>query len=266
MKSSCPEAAVRSALIASVRGEASSLVSFVGFNAPLGMILEAMEKRFGKVPTTDRLQQEFFQLQQDKGERVQHFAGRLEKTFKRLQEVFPDRYGEIQLKERLFHGVNQQTRDSMRFLYTKESTTYDSLLAAIKEAESEWNESKSQLRVKSAVVCDREDQMEELKKRLDKLTATVKSSNVKEKPKGNKNKTRETRLVKMKNESCPGDLQLLQLGPLNHHRELSNVINARAGVMAGGSVRQRETWIGGGCGRSPPPSKIQPPKMLNNRT
>ena len=189
MKSSCPEAAVRSALIASVRGEASSLVSFVGFNAPLGMILEAMEKRFGKVPTTDRLQQEFFQLQQDKGERVQHFAGRLEKTFKRLQEVFPDRYGEIQLKERLFHGVNQQTRDSMRFLYTKESTTYDSLLAAIKEAESEWNESKSQLRVKSAVVCDREDQMEELKKRLDKLTATVKSSNVKEKPKGNKNKT-----------------------------------------------------------------------------
>ena len=108
-----PEVAVRSALIASVRGEASSLVSFVGFSAPLGIILEAMEKHFGKVPTTDRLQQEFFQLQQDKGDRVQHFVGRLEKMFKRLQEVFPDRYGEVQLKERLFHCVNQQTRDSM---------------------------------------------------------------------------------------------------------------------------------------------------------
>ena len=144
MNSSCPKAAVRSALIASVRGESSSLVSFVGFSVPLGVILEAMEKCFGKVPTTDRLQQEFFQLQ-DKGERVQHFAGRLEKTFKRLQEVFPDHYGEVQLKERLFHSVNQQTRDSMQFLYTKESTTYDSLLAAIKEAEIEWNESKNQV-------------------------------------------------------------------------------------------------------------------------
>ena len=74
-------------------------------------------------------------------------------------------------------------------MYTKESTTYDSLLAVIKEAESEWNESKNQVRIKSAVVPDREDEMEELKKRLDKLTATVKLSNVKEKQKGNKNKS-----------------------------------------------------------------------------
>ena len=77
----------------------------------------------------------------------------------------------------------------MRFLYTKESTTYDSLLAAIKEAESEWNESKSQVWIKSAVVPDREDEMEELKKRLDKLTATVKSSNVVEKQRGDKGKS-----------------------------------------------------------------------------
>ena len=89
MCSSCPESTVQSALITSVRGEASSLVSFVGFNAPLSMILEAMEKRFGKVPTTDRHQQEFFQLQQDNGERVQHFASWLERTFKKLQEAFP---------------------------------------------------------------------------------------------------------------------------------------------------------------------------------
>ena len=101
------------------------------------------------------------------------------------QQGLLNRYGEVQFKERLFNGVNQQTRDSMRFLYTKESTTYDSLLAAIKEAEAEWNESKSQVRVKGAVVADRED---ELKKRLDKLTATVKSSNVKEKQK-NKGKS-----------------------------------------------------------------------------
>ena len=43
----------------------------------------------------------------------------------------------------------------MRFLYTKETTTYDSLLAAIKEAEIEWMESKGQFRMKSATVIDR---------------------------------------------------------------------------------------------------------------
>ena len=183
MRSSCPEHSVRSALITSVRGEASELVGFVGFNAPLEQILAAMEKRFGKRATTDRLQQEFYQLQQDKGEKIQHFAGRLEKAFKKLQEVFPERYQEAQLKERLFHGVNQQTRDSMRYLYDREDTSYETLLAAIKEAETEWLESKNTIRVKSAVVTE-QTEIEELREKLEKLTATVKSSNLKKEKKG----------------------------------------------------------------------------------
>ena len=69
--------------------------------------------------------------------------------------------------------------DSMRFLYTKETTTYDTLLAAIKEAEIEWLESKGQIRMKSATVVDRKDEIEELRKKLDHLAATVKSSNFK---------------------------------------------------------------------------------------
>ena len=174
MRSSCPEHSVRSALITSVRGEASELISFVGFSTPVDAILEAMDKRFGKRATSDRLQQEFYQLQQEKGERIQHFAGRLEKSFKKLQEVFPDRYQQNQLIERLFHGVNQQTRNSMRYLYDKESTTYDVLLAAIKDAETEWLEAKGQLRMKSAVVTDKTE-MDELREKLDKLQATVKS-------------------------------------------------------------------------------------------
>ena len=34
----------------------------------------------------------------------------------------------------------------MRFLYTKNTTTYDTLRAAIKEAEIEWLESKNQIK------------------------------------------------------------------------------------------------------------------------
>ena len=151
----------------------------MGFGAPLGAILEAMDKRFGKQSTTDHLQQEFFQLQQEKGERIQHFTSQLERSFRKLQEAFPDRYKKEQLKERLFHGVNQKTRDSMRFLYTKETTMYDSLLAVIKEAEIEWMESKGQFCMKSAALIDRTDEIEELKQKLEKLSATVKSNSFK---------------------------------------------------------------------------------------
>ena len=175
MRAACPDSMVRGALITSLWGEASELLGFIGFNAPMSVILEAMDKRFGKKATTDRLQQEFFQLQQERGERIQHFASRLERAFKKLQDAFPGRYQEEHLKERLFHGVNQQTRDSMRFLYSKTSTTYDTLLSAIKE----WLESRGQARMKSANIIDRSDEIEELRKRLDRITATMKSSNFK---------------------------------------------------------------------------------------
>ena len=70
-------------------------------------------------------------------------------------------------------------QDSMRFLYMKEMTTYNTLLAAIKEAEIKWLESKVQIRMKSPTMVDRRDEIEELQKKLDQLAAIVKSSNFK---------------------------------------------------------------------------------------
>ena len=178
MRSSCPESTVRSSLITSVWGEASELVSFLGFNAPLETLLDVMEDRFGRKITGDWLQQEFYQLQQERREKVQHFAVRLEKAFKKLQEAFPDRYQRNQLKEHLFHSVNQQTRDSMRYLYDRESTTYEVLLAAMKKAETEWSKTHAQFRMKGAAVVQKK-KLDELKERLNKLQATVKSATAK---------------------------------------------------------------------------------------
>ena len=70
--------------------------------------------------------------------------------------------------------MNQQIHDSMRYLYDKESTTYDVLLTAIKDAETEWLEARGHLRMKSAVVADKTE-IDELREKLDKLQATVKS-------------------------------------------------------------------------------------------
>lgn len=68
----------------------------------------------------------------------------------------------------------------MTFPHTKESTNFDTLmLAAIKEAEIEQLESKSQVKLKSAVVVTISDEIEELKQKVGKLTAIVKCNSFK---------------------------------------------------------------------------------------
>ena len=106
-----PEA-VRSALIRSVRGAARELVGFIGYQAELGVILKSLEKRFGKKLTGDKLQQDFYQISQEKGEKVKAFAGRLEQVYRKLQDKFPGKYDMKQLKDRLFYGMSQHLHDS----------------------------------------------------------------------------------------------------------------------------------------------------------
>ena len=54
------------------------MISFLGFDVNLDDILEKVEKQFGKQLSGDHLQQEFYQLAQDKNEKVRQFTGRLE--------------------------------------------------------------------------------------------------------------------------------------------------------------------------------------------
>ena len=233
----------------SVQGEASELVSFLGFSAPMEMLLDAMEDRFGKKITGDQLQQDFYQLQQEKGEKVQHFAGRLEKAFKKLQDAFSERYQRNQLKEHLFHSVNQQTRDSMRYLYDRESMMYEVLLAAIKKAETEWSETRAQFRMKGAAVVEKKE-LDELKERLDKLQVTVKSATAKaEKDKKKTPKHHHVRMIQGRQQK-DHILHLLDLSDLI--KNPCNVLNVRGGVMDGESVRLREMSIGEGCMEIPP--------------
>ena len=226
MRSSCPEGTVRSALIMLVWGEASELVSFLGFNAPMETLLDAMEDRFGMKITEDWLQQDFYQLQQEKGERVQHFTGRLEKAFKKLQEAFPEGYQRNQLKEHLFHSVNQQTRDSMKYLYDRESTMYEVLLAAMKKLETEWSEIRAQFRMKGAVVVEKKE-LDKLKERLDKLQATIKSATARAEK--DKKKTPKTSPCKDDPRKTTKGPHTSSAGPLDLIRNPCNAINARGG-------------------------------------
>ena len=69
----------------SLWGPARDLMGFVGFDAHLGKIQEEVTNQFCQRFTSDKLQQEFYQLHQEKGEKVRTFA-RLELIYRQLHE------------------------------------------------------------------------------------------------------------------------------------------------------------------------------------
>ena len=99
------------------------------------------------------MQQEFYQLAQDKTEKVRQFAGRLEQKYKYLKEKFPNKYQTKDLKDRLFHRMHPHIHKSIRFLYKKAKVTYEELLSKMLEAEKDCCSSKStSVKSKAAVV------------------------------------------------------------------------------------------------------------------
>ena len=67
--------AIKAGMIGPVTDHAQDYLDFVGFDKELPVLMEALETRYGKGQTTDKLQQEFYQLTQEQNESVQQFAG-----------------------------------------------------------------------------------------------------------------------------------------------------------------------------------------------
>ena len=130
--------AVRQALIGSLRGGASGFIEYVGLDSPLDVMIDELVERYCVTATHDTLICEFHQLTQERNERIREFAGRIEKIFKKLRKQIPERYRDkTLLKDRLFHGMHQHLKDSLRYLYTQASVSYSELLQAAYAAEVE---------------------------------------------------------------------------------------------------------------------------------
>ena len=156
------------------------MISFLGFDVNLDDILKKVEKWFGKQLSGDHLQQEFYQLAQDKTEKVRQFAGRLEQKYKYLKEKFPNKYQTKDLKDRLFHGMHPHIYESMRFLYKKAKVTYEELLSEMLEAEKDCFSSKStSVKSKAAVVeSEASPSLQKLTQEISALTMVVKSASM----------------------------------------------------------------------------------------
>ena len=181
-KGSYAEEAMKNGIVGAVMDGARDYLDFIGFENNLATIIDALDMRYGKGQSTDRIQQEFYQLSQERGETIQQFAGRMELKYKKLVELYPGRYTKDILKERLFYGMTQHLQNSMRYLYKKPDTTYEELMISAKEAEAEWIDNKAC--VKSTVVNEDpgKKEREELKQRIEKLTESLKAANLQTKP------------------------------------------------------------------------------------
>ena len=130
--------AVRQALIGSLRGGASGFIEYVGLDSPLDVMIDELVERYCVTATHDTLICDFHQLVQERNEKIREFAGRIEKIFKKLRKQIPERYHDkTLLKDRLFHGMHQHLKDSLRYLYTQATVSCSELLQAAYAAEVE---------------------------------------------------------------------------------------------------------------------------------
>ena len=153
------------------------MIGLVGFDADIERILDEVTRRFGCKYTGDKLQQKFYQLWQEKGEKLRVFAGRLEFIYRQLHEKLLEQFNPNQLKDRLFYGINQSLQDSSRYLFKDAKVTYQALLATLEETENEYCEVRTAIKSKSTVV-EGKTGITDLREKIEDLTAVVKSSNI----------------------------------------------------------------------------------------
>ena len=137
LRSSYTEDAIRNAIVATVRGHAKIAIRAIGYDSSLSAMINQLEGRFMEKETTDILLQEFHQMMMGPKDKVHEFGGKLEYKFRLLQERCPGRYNMAQLKDRLFHGMTDKLRDSVRYLFTNPTVDFNQLLKAAMTCEIE---------------------------------------------------------------------------------------------------------------------------------
>ena len=88
-------------VVASVRGVANMIVRSAGYESTLDHMIDCLDSKFARTETDDCLLQEFHCMQQGSTERVLDYGSKLDCIFRFLQEPFPGRYEDSQLRDSL---------------------------------------------------------------------------------------------------------------------------------------------------------------------
>ena len=100
------------------------------------------------------------------------------------EDIYPGRYDQSQLKERIFQGMHPHLRGCMTFLSMKEDVGYEEFLATVYEAETEGSKGKV-LNVKAKAMPEEkiannkeQNELKDLRQQIESLATIMKSATV----------------------------------------------------------------------------------------
>ena len=140
-----PDNILLPAIRKSIVGKAKSVIRHLGPSYTVDEVITTLTQEYEGVASSDVIFKDFYQLKQEKNEKVQIFSIRLRDMLTKLSIQFPDRVPKEDhdkiLKDQFFYGIRSELQNSIRHLYDNESITFSQLL--VKACRNEEEESAS---------------------------------------------------------------------------------------------------------------------------
>ena len=174
-QASYPDNILLPAIRKSIVGKAKSVIGHLGPSYTVDEVITTLTPEYEGVASSDVIFKDFYQLKQEKNEKVQIFSIRLRDMLTKLLIRFPDRVPKEDhdkiLKDRFFYGIRSELQNSIRHLYDNESITFSQLL--VKARRNEVEESASQVVNKKVTI----ENNSTLEQQVDRLIAESSSNN-----------------------------------------------------------------------------------------
>ena len=177
----------------SIQGRAKSVLRNLGPDYTIDQAIQVLTREYEGVANSDVVFKGFYQLKQEKNERVQVFSVRLRKALNKLTLRFLDRVpvGDEDriLCDCFFYGMKAELKSSVRHLFYSPDVSFSMLLTAARRNELEEVDQKP-VRVQSrAAKMGVEDKtftqkelINDLKEQIQELTTVMKSGSTTHKP------------------------------------------------------------------------------------
>ena len=145
-QASYPNNILLPAIRKSIVGKAKSVIRHLGPSYTVDEVLAILTQEYEGVTSSDMIFKDFYQLKQERNERVQKFSIQFRDMLTKLSIQFPDRVPKADhdkiLKDRFFYGIKSELQNSFRHLYNNESITFLQLLVKARRNEKEETTSK----------------------------------------------------------------------------------------------------------------------------
>ena len=185
-----PDHILLPAIRKSITGKAQSVIRTLGPNYTMEDVIKCLSGEYEPVASSNIAFKEFYQLKQERGEKVQVFSIRLRDALANLSSRFPERVlgkdHEQMLRDRFFYGIKAEMRNGIWHLYDDEKVTFGELLLKARRNEDE----EVLARVTSKATSVEPETKGGLEEKYDKLLAVAKSGKIgKDKAKRDRSRT-----------------------------------------------------------------------------